>query len=139
MNPASTYRGQSLLYADEELELEARKLHETVFGADHPSTLACVNNLAFTYRMQARWTEAEEVDLGVIDASIRLLGDKHPFTMASKADLAATYRDQGKLSEARTLEAGVLEEKEGRFRGESPTHSDEQVANLVVTYQKLSQ
>ena len=59
-----------------------------VLGAEHPSTLASMANLASTYRNQGRWKEAEELDVQVMETRKRVLGAEHPSTLTSMANLA---------------------------------------------------
>jgi hypothetical protein len=44
-------------------------------GAEHPSTLTGMANLASTYRNQGRWKEAEELDVQVMETRKRVLGE----------------------------------------------------------------
>jgi hypothetical protein len=59
-----------------------------VLGAEHPSTLTSMNNLAFTWKEQGKRMEA----LGLIAQCVRLrfqvLGAEHPHTRSSSAVLA---------------------------------------------------
>ncbi|KAI9763277.1 MAG: hypothetical protein M1839_006524, partial [Geoglossum umbratile] len=57
------------------METRKRKL-----GAEHPSTLASIANLASTYRNQGRWKEAEELEVQVMETRKRVLGEEHPST-----------------------------------------------------------
>jgi Flp pilus assembly protein TadD len=72
-------------------------------GADHPSTLSSMNNLALTYRNQGRWEEAETLQVQVMETSKTKLGANHPDTLTSMNNLALTYRNQGRWEEAETL------------------------------------
>ncbi|RYP57172.1 hypothetical protein DL770_010735 [Monosporascus sp. CRB-9-2] len=83
--------------------VETRK---TKLGADHPSTLTSMANLASTYRNQGRWEEAEKLEVRVMETSKRKLGADHPDTLASMANLASTYWNQGRWEEAEKLEHG---------------------------------
>ena len=61
-----------------------------VLGAEHPSTLTSMNNLASTYRDQGQWKEAEELGLQVMETFKRILGAEHPSTLTSMANLDRT-------------------------------------------------
>jgi len=64
----------------EEAELMHRQTlarREKVLGAEHPSTLTSMANLASTYRNQGRWKEAEELEVQVMETSLRVLGAEH--------------------------------------------------------------
>ena len=38
-----------------------------LLGAEHPSTLTSIANLASTYQNQEKWSEAEQLKLGVLN------------------------------------------------------------------------
>ena len=67
------------------------EIRKRVLGAEHPSTLTSMANLASTYRNQGRWKEAEELEVQVMETSSRVLGAEHPDTLTSMANLASTY------------------------------------------------
>ncbi|KIW09738.1 hypothetical protein PV08_12022 [Exophiala spinifera] len=73
-------------------------------GAQHPSTLTSMANLASTYRHQGRWTQAEELEVQVMETMKRVLGEEHPSTLTSMGNLASTYRHQGRWTQAEKLE-----------------------------------
>jgi len=80
-----------------------------VLGAEHPSTLTSMNNLASTYADQGRWKEAEELFVQVMETRKRVFGVEHPSTLNSMNNLASTYADQGRWKEAEELEVQVIE------------------------------
>jgi hypothetical protein len=80
--------------------METRK---TKLGADHPSTLTSMANLASTYRNQGRWEEAEELDVQVMETRKTKLGADHPDTLTSMNNLAFTWKKQGRDTEAISL------------------------------------
>ncbi len=55
--------------------METRK---TKLGANHPSTLTIMANLASTYGNQGRWAEAETLFVQVMETSKTKLGADHP-------------------------------------------------------------
>ncbi|KAF2469576.1 uncharacterized protein BDR25DRAFT_228047 [Lindgomyces ingoldianus] len=55
---ASTYWNQGRWDAAEELEVQVIEIRKKNLGADHPSTLTSMNNLAFTRKGQGRDVEA---------------------------------------------------------------------------------
>jgi Flp pilus assembly protein TadD len=97
--------------------METRK---RVLGADHPSTLISINNLAATYGNLGRWDEAEELEVQVIQTSKRVLGQDHPDTTASMANLALTYSLQGKHEEARKVHSEEQTGRENKLRSDLP-------------------
>jgi hypothetical protein len=68
--------------------METRK---TKLGADHPSTLTSMGNLASTLWNQGRLQAAEELELQVLDTRKVKLGADHPDTLTSMGNLAYTY------------------------------------------------
>ena len=73
--------------------MQVTQTQEKELGAEHPSTLSSMANLALTYRNQGRWKEAEELEVQVIETRKRVLGAEHLDTLASMANLASTYRN----------------------------------------------
>ncbi|CZR51333.1 related to kinesin light chain 1 [Phialocephala subalpina] len=112
----------------EVLEIEKRDL-----GADHPSTLISMANLASTYRNQGRWDEAEELEVRVMETSKTKLGADHPSTLISMANLALTYKNQGRWDEAEELEVRVMETRKTKL---GVDHLDTLISidNLASTY-----
>jgi hypothetical protein len=46
-----------------------------LFGAEHPDTLATMDNLARTYHKQEKWNEAKQLELAIIN--IRKTSERH--------------------------------------------------------------
>jgi tetratricopeptide (TPR) repeat protein len=107
--------------------------YDKVLGAEHPSTLKSISNLALTFWNQGRWKEAEELEVQVMETRKRVLGAEHPSTLTSMANLASTYTNQGRWKEAEELEVQVMET---RLRVLGTEHPDTltSVANLASTY-----
>ena len=80
-----------------------------VLGAEHPDTLASMNNLGLTYRKQGRWDEAEKLGVQVMEMMKKVLGAEQPDTLTSMSNLASTYWDQGRWDEAEELQVQVME------------------------------
>ncbi len=119
---------EAAMFYQEVLQDETRLL-----GAEHPSTLASMANLASTYRNQGRWKEAEELEVQVMETSKRVLGDEHPDTLTSMANLASTYRNQGRWKEAEELEVQVIETSK-RVLGDEHPDTLTSMANLASTF-----
>src|ERR1700722_98886 len=64
-----------------------------MLGAEHPSTLTSMTNLASTYRNQGQSKEAEELEVQVMEARKRVLGPEHPDTLTSMDNLASMYSE----------------------------------------------
>jgi tetratricopeptide (TPR) repeat protein len=127
------------LYYDgrwKEAEVSFAQVMETrkrVLGAEHPSTLASMANLASTYRDQGRWKEAEELAVRVVETSKRVLGAEHPSTLTSMANLASTYWNQGRWKEAEELEVRMVETRKRVLGAEHPSTLTS-IANLASTF-----
>ena len=87
----------------EKLEVEVMETSKTKLGADHPSTLTSMANLAVTYMNQARWEEAARLNVEVMETRKTKLGADHPDTLTSMANLAFTWRSQGRHADALAL------------------------------------
>jgi hypothetical protein len=81
------------------------KIHNSLLGVAHPSTLITMANKALTYRNQGQWKEAEELEVQVMETKAMVFGLDHPSTLTSMADLASTIWNQGHWKEAEELEA----------------------------------
>jgi hypothetical protein len=136
-----TWRFAMCLYSDSrfnEAEAPFMEVVETwkkVLGAEHPDTLASMNNLASTYGSQGRWKEAEELEVQMKETWKRVLGVEHPDTLTSMDNLASTYWNQGRWREAEELQVQVMETWKRVLGAEHPdtlTSMD----NLALTYGK---
>ena len=63
------------------------KTNKRVLGAEHPSTLTCMNNLAFTWKRQDWDKEAIALMKECVRLRERVLGLDHPFTSPSRVAL----------------------------------------------------
>lgn len=79
---------------------QVMEIRKRVLGADHPSTLSSMNNLASTYWNQGRWEEAEELQVQVMETSKKKLGADHPDALRSMNILAIIWKAQGRATEA---------------------------------------
>ncbi|KAF2181041.1 putative kinesin light chain [Zopfia rhizophila CBS 207.26] len=106
-------------------------------GAEHPSTLTSIANLASTYRNQGRWKEAEELEVQVMETRKRVLGAEHPSMLSSIANLASTYRNQGRWKEAEELEVQMMETRK-RVLGLEHPDTLTSMNNLALTLKSKS-
>ncbi|EED11504.1 kinesin, putative [Talaromyces stipitatus ATCC 10500] len=90
-------------YEEAKLEVQVMETRKTVLGAEHPSTLTSMANLASTYRNQDRWNEAEKLEVQVMETRKTVLGAEHPDTLSSMNNLSYTWRSQGKIQDALAL------------------------------------
>jgi hypothetical protein len=58
-----------------------------VLGAEHPSTLTSMANLASTYRDQGRGIEALKLMEECVTLQTRIIGTNHPDTLSSRTAL----------------------------------------------------
>ncbi len=99
---------------------EALRCRERLLGAEHPDTLASVNNLALLYANQGRHGEAEPLLKEALRDSERVLGAEHRTTLASVNNLALLYRSQGRHGEAEPLSRRALRDCERLLGAEHP-------------------
>ena len=77
--------------------LEAR---ERTLGAEHPSTLVSVHNLATCLQARGQLKDAEALYRRALEAQERILGAEHPDTLRSGNNLANCLRAMGQLKDA---------------------------------------
>ncbi|KAK3947443.1 hypothetical protein QBC32DRAFT_224161, partial [Pseudoneurospora amorphoporcata] len=65
--------------------METRKAK---LGADHPSTLTSMANLAFTWNSQGRHEDALALMQDCVEARERVFGPEHPDTLSSLATVS---------------------------------------------------
>jgi tetratricopeptide (TPR) repeat protein len=117
---------------------ESFQLHKAMRGADHPDTLATMNNLAAAYRTAGKLDRA----LPLMEETFKLhkdkLGADHPQTLASMNNLAMAYRAAGKLDRALPLLEESLQlhkDKQGADHPETLTSMN----NLAMAYRAAGQ
>jgi len=81
------YASQGRYAEAEPLYQRALAARERVLGAEHPSTLTSVNNLAVLYESQGRHAEAEPLYQRALDGMERVLGKDHPDTKVVRENL----------------------------------------------------
>ena len=72
-------------------------------GAQHPVTLASMNNLAAILMGMGQYAEAEKLQRETRDIQRRVLGPDHPDTAGSTYNLACLAARQGHMDEALAL------------------------------------
>jgi hypothetical protein len=68
-------------------------------GADHPSTLATLNNLAAAYWRMNQLDKSIPLLEQTLAVQWKKLGELHPNTLGTLAFLGVNYRDTGRLAE----------------------------------------
>jgi hypothetical protein len=76
-----------------------------LYGADHPSTLNSVNNLAELDDQLGRDEEAERRHRQVLEGRTRVLGLEHARTLETMELLAASLSNLGRFEESERLAA----------------------------------
>ncbi|RYP70578.1 hypothetical protein DL771_005397 [Monosporascus sp. 5C6A] len=117
----------------EKLEVQVMETSKRKLGADHPSTLTIMANLASTYRNQGRWEEAEKLEVQVMEMSRTKLGADHPDTLTSMNNLASTLWNQGRWEEAEKLNVQVMEMSRTKLGADHP-FTLTSMANLAFTW-----
>ena len=98
-----------------------------VLGAEHPDTLAAMNNLAATLADQGELDSARQLQEQVLEARRRVVGAEHPDTLAALNNLAYTLQAQGDLVGARQLQEQVRHAR----------HSTQSAASSTLTAAEL--
>jgi len=110
------------------------KLRRTLLGAEHPSTLTSMNNLALTLRAQGELEGARKIQRQELEIRRRVLGAEHPSTLTSMNNLALTLQAQGDLEGARKIHEHVLEIRRRVLGAEHPDTLTS-MNNLAATLQ----
>jgi serine/threonine protein kinase len=99
---------------------KARAIRERELGADHPSTLVTLDNLASAYRVAGRLPEAVALHEQVRDAQVKKLGADDPDTLATLHNLALAYGVAGRLPEAVALHEQVRDARVKKLGADDP-------------------
>jgi tetratricopeptide (TPR) repeat protein len=100
---APIYQRQKRWEDSERLLLQISEVQKKVLGAEHPSTLISLGNLALTHHNLGRKEDAEKLYLQVLHTQQKILGPSHPNTVATKHNLALTYSSQRRHEDAKEL------------------------------------
>jgi serine/threonine protein kinase/tetratricopeptide (TPR) repeat protein len=82
---------------------EAVEWGQRHLGAEHETTLWCMNALALLYMDQKRYEESESLFREMIEISLRVFGEGHLISLLSRGNLAGVYIRQGRYDEAERL------------------------------------
>jgi Tfp pilus assembly protein PilF len=104
-----------------EMDRAALKAREATLGAEHPATLASVNNLGSVLEKQGKYEEAEVMHRRALETKEKVLGPEHPSTLASVSNLGWVLERQGKYEEAEVMHRRALEAKEKVLGPEHPS------------------
>eukprot|EP00435_Cladocopium_sp_Y103_P023583 s4666_g5.t1 len=85
---------------------------ERTLGAEHPSTLISVNQLACCLQAMGLMKDAEPLFRRALEAQERMLGAEHPDTLVSVNSLALCLKAMGRLRDAEPLYRRAVEASE---------------------------
>lgn len=102
------------------------------FGAEHPNSIAHMDDLAIVHWDQGDVDEACKLLKQALKVRRRRLGSEHVDTLESMSALALMYKRQGRLSRARKLEEHVLKARQSLL---GAAHQDTRIAiqHLIQT------
>ena len=111
---------------------------ERTLSAEHPKTLASVNDLAKCLRAMGQLKDAEPLCRRALEAREHTLGAEHPSTLNSVNNLAVCCHDMGQLKDAEALYRRALEVCERILGAEHPS-TLASVNNLAICLQTRGQ
>ncbi|MEE1763054.1 FxSxx-COOH system tetratricopeptide repeat protein [Streptomyces sp. SP18BB07] len=94
--------------------------YQDSFGAEHPFTMYCYNNLAMYHRALGDIEKAEELSRHARDCLAATLGDDHPAVLSAGLNLANAYGDRGLYDHAERSERQAVEGLRRRFGADHP-------------------
>ena len=119
-------------YAEaEQAHRQALRLMEQVLGAEHPSTLSSMNNLAEALREQGKYAKAEQAHRQTLRLTEQVLGAEHPSTLDSMNNIALLLHHKGKYAEAEQAHRQALRLKE-QVLGAEHTSTLSSMNNLAI-------
>ncbi|KAF8467212.1 hypothetical protein BDZ91DRAFT_762700 [Kalaharituber pfeilii] len=104
-------------------------------GADHPSTLHTVHNIAVVYEQQGKYSQALELYQRALAGYEKSLGVDHPSTLRTVNNMAVVYENQGKYSQALELYQRALAGREKSLGVDHPSTLNT-VNNMAVVYEQ---
>lgn len=91
-------------YAEAEMtHLQVLSLREKVFGEEHPSTLASMNEVGVALNDQGKYEEAEAMYRQTLATKEKALGKGHPDALTCMNNLALVPDNQGKYEKAESM------------------------------------
>ena len=119
----------------EPLLRRALAAYERVLGAEHPSTLGSVNNLAYLLERKGDYAGAQPLYERALAASERVLGPEHPSTLGSVNNLASLLVSKGDYAGAQPLHERALAARERVLGPEHPDtlRSVDNLASLLAS------
>jgi tetratricopeptide (TPR) repeat protein len=117
----------------EEMYVRALRGKEKVWGLEHTSTLATVNNLSLLYADRGKMAEAEEMFVRALRGYEKAWGPEHTSTLDAVNNLGNLYVNQGKMAEAEEMYVRALRGYEKTW-GPEHTSTLDTVNNLGNLY-----
>ncbi|KAF8473485.1 hypothetical protein BDZ91DRAFT_714700 [Kalaharituber pfeilii] len=110
-------------------------------GADHPSTVDTINNIAVVYKQQGKYSQALELYQRTLAGREKSLGVDHPSTLDTVHGMAIVYEEQGKYSQALELYQRALAGYEKSLGVDHPStlQTVNNMANVYMQQGKYSQ
>ncbi|KAF2813025.1 TPR-like protein [Mytilinidion resinicola] len=118
----------------EEMSGNALEAREAALGAEHPSTLTSLSNLALVLQGQGKYEQAEDMNQRALEGKEKALGKEHPDTLTSVSNLALVLRYQGKYEQAEDMNRRALEGRE-KVLGKEHPDTLTSVSNLASVLQ----
>ena len=118
-------------------ECQYKKVLESskkILGAEHLTTLGCLNNMANILQKKGNVLEAERLHRQVVAARARILGPNDSKTLSSQMNLASLLSDKGDLAEAESLFRQVITGRMNLLGAEDPETLTawDNLANLLL-------
>src|ERR1051326_3505344 len=140
---ASIRRTIGLAYLDMNLFAEAQpqlertvELRRRALGAEHPDTLASLDELGQLYNVQAKYSLAESVLQQVLTARRRIVGTSHEATLETMSNLVLVFSYKGEDERAAPMRAEVMA-NDRRLRGERDPATFSVMDSLGTVYLRL--
>ena len=125
------------LFAEAQPQLErAAELRKRALGAEHPDTLASLDELGQLYNLQAKYSLAETVLQQVLAARRRILGSENTATLETMANLALVISYKGDDERAAPMLAEVMA-NDRRLHGEADPRTISVMDSLGTVYLRL--
>ena len=93
-----------------------------MLGAEHPSTLTSMNNLAFTWKRQGRGAKALNLMEECVQLQMHILGVSHPDTLSSSTALIGWQTEKLDIA---TSALNFVRENEALKDVEEPVNSSD--------------
>jgi tetratricopeptide (TPR) repeat protein len=140
---ASIRRTIGLAYFDMNLFVEAQpqleravEIRKRALGAQHPDTLASMDELGQLYTLQGKYPAAKELLSEVLAARRRVLGEQHPDTWTTLSNLGIAISYEGDDTRAAPIFQEVLA-ADRRLHGEEHPETLSVMDDLACTYLRL--